>query len=95
MYDENERKKKRLPHNFLMKGRNLYGCIRRLVIPISMNFGSMILDTANSLVMSESVPKGWFFKCGHMNDHHKTRNGWYLGLVAPVSSTVRLLILYS
>ena len=26
--------------------------------------------------------------------HHKTRNGWYLGLVAPVSFIVGLLILY-
>ena len=25
---------------------------------------------------------------------HKTRNGWYLGLVGPISSIVGLLILY-
>ena len=57
------KKKKRLPSkNFLMEGRNLYGCIRRLVGPISMKFGSMNLHTytkgTNSLVMSESAPNG-------------------------------------
>ena len=26
---------------------------------------------------------------------HKTRNGWYLGMVAPTSSILSLLILYS
>ena len=26
--------------------------------------------------------------------HHKTRDGWYLGLVVPISSIVGLLILY-
>ena len=27
------------------------------------------------------------------NGHHKTRNGWYLGMVAPISSILGLLIL--
>ena len=29
------------------------------------------------------------------NGHHKTSNGWYLGMVAPISSILGLLILYS
>ena len=29
------------------------------------------------------------------NGHHKTRNGWYLGLVALISSIIGLLILYT
>ena len=46
----------------------------------------------NSLVMSELVPNGWFIVCAHMNRCHKTRNGWYSGLMAPVSSIVGLLV---
>ena len=38
--------------------------------------------------------KGMVFEHGGTNGRHKTRNGWYLGLVAPISSIVRLLILY-
>ena len=34
--------------------------------------------------MGEWTPKGWFFEHGRMNGCQKTRNGWYLGLVAPV-----------
>ena len=41
--------------------------------------------------MSEWVPRGWFFECGRTN-HHKICNDWYLGLVAPISSVVGLLI---
>ena len=40
------------------------------------------------------MPRGWFFERGRTNGCHKTRNGWYLGLVAPISSIVGLLILY-
>ena len=29
------------------------------------------------------------------NGRHKTRNGWYLVMVAPISSILGLLILYS
>ena len=29
------------------------------------------------------------------NGRHKTRNGWYLAMVAPISSILGLLILYS
>ena len=29
------------------------------------------------------------------NDHHKTHNGWYSGIVAPIYSIVDILILYS
>ena len=29
------------------------------------------------------------------NGRHKTRNSWYLGMVAPISSILDLLILYS
>ena len=29
------------------------------------------------------------------NEHHKTRNGWYLEMVVPISSILGLLILYS
>ena len=32
------------------------------------------------------MPRGWFFERGRTNGCHKTRNGWYLGLVAPISS---------
>ena len=39
------------------------------------------------------MPRGWFLERGHTNGHHKTHNGWYLGLVAPISSIVGLLIL--
>ena len=35
------------------------------------------------------------FERGRMNGRHKTRNGWYLGLVELISSIVGLLILYS
>ena len=35
----------------------------------------------------------WHFKRGRMSECHKTRNGWYLGLVAPISSIVWLQIL--
>ena len=35
------------------------------------------------------------FERGHTNWHHKTCNGWYLGLVVPISFIVGLLILYS
>ena len=34
------------------------------------------------------------FKCGCTNGCHKTSNGWYLGLIALISSIVGLLILY-
>ena len=44
--------------------------------------------------MSEWVQWGWFFEYGYTNECHKTHNGWYLGLVAPISSIVWLLILY-
>ena len=27
-------------------------------------------------------------------EHHKTHNGWYLGMVPPISSILGLLILY-
>ena len=43
----------------------------------------------------EWAPKGWFFKYGCTNGCHKTLNGWYLGLVAPISSIVGLPILYT
>ena len=39
--------------------------------------------------------KGIVFERGRTNGRHKTRNGWYLGLVVPISSIVELLILYS
>ena len=29
------------------------------------------------------------------NGRHKSRNGWYLGMVVPISSILGLLILYS
>ena len=29
------------------------------------------------------------------NEHHKTHNGWYSGMVAPIYSIVDILILYS
>ena len=32
---------------------------------------------------------------GHTNEHHKTRNGCYSGLVWVISSIVGILILYS
>ena len=35
------------------------------------------------------MPRGWiFFERGRTNGCHKTRNGWYLGLVEPISSIV-------
>ena len=32
-------------------------------------------------LVNEMGAKRWFFECGHMN---KTRNDWYLGLVATI-----------
>ena len=32
------------------------------------------------------MPRGWFFEHGSTKGCHITRNGWYLGLVGPVSS---------
>ena len=39
------------------------------------------------------MPGGWFFKRGRTNGCHWARNGWYSGLVVPISSIVGLLIL--
>ena len=36
--------------------------------------------------------KGKVFEHGCTNGHHKTCNGWYLGLVALISSIVGLLL---
>ena len=36
------------------------------------------------------VRRAWSY-----NGRHKTRNGWYLGMVVPISSILGLLILYS
>ena len=49
---------------------------------------SMIPDTMKVLFVTKGIDE-------HVNGCHKTRNGWYLGLVAPISSLVELLILYS
>ena len=38
---------------------------------------------------------GSMIKAGHMKGCYKTRNGWYLVLVAPIFTIVGLLILYS
>ena len=46
-------------------------------------------------MFSKWVPRGWFFKSGYMNRRHLTCNGWYSGLVMPISTIVGLLILYS
>ena len=61
------------------------------------NFDELYLYTkgTNSLVTSELAPNGWFVVRLCTKGHHKTRNGWYLGLVVPVSSIAGLLILYS
>ena len=39
--------------------------------------------------------KGMVFRAWVHKRHHKTRSGWYSGLVVPISSIVGLLILYS
>ena len=39
--------------------------------------------------------KEMVFERGRTNGCHKTRNGWYLGSMAPICSIVGLLILYS
>ena len=38
---------------------------------------------------------GWFVHTWSHNGRHKARNGWCLGMVAPISSILGLLILYS
>ena len=38
--------------------------------------------------------KGMVFRAWAHERRHKTRNGWYLGLVGPIFSIVGLLILY-
>ena len=62
-----------------------------------MNFGLliMILRTlnkgTNSRVMSELGVRGWLV--AQMNATDKTCNGWYLRMVAPISSIVGILVL--
>ena len=45
----------------------------------------------NTEVRKELEPNGWFVVCSRKT----IANGWYSGMVAPVSSIVGLLILYS
>ena len=59
--------------------------MQKIVVLISINFSSMILHTICVNGCHGDFELGY----------HKTCNGWYLGLVALVSSIVRLLIVYS
>ena len=52
-------------------------------------------EGTNTLVMGGLGWKGWFVKRGRMNERHSTHIGWYLQMVAPISTIVGLLILYS
>ena len=100
--DENERKnkerKKRRPRkNFLIRNRkDFVWLLQKLdmtdVDELQVNNSS---HTKGTSYLSSKGTKGMVFVRGHMNWCHTTRNGWYLGLVAPISSIVRLLILYS
>ena len=49
--DENERKKQQQRKNFVVKGRTLYGCIRRMAELILINFRISILLTMKVLIL--------------------------------------------
>ena len=46
-------------------------------------------------VIRDMGKDGSFIGCGHTNEHYKTRNGWYSGMVTLISSIVGILILHS
>ena len=76
-----EGKKKRRPRKTLFDGRKEFvWLLQKLDVT---DFDELQVDNS-------SHTKAPF---RHTNGHHKTRNGWYLGLVVPISSIVGLLIL--
>ena len=56
---------------------------------------SLYIEGTICLVNELIGAKGMVFRAWVHERCHKTRNGWYLGLVGPISSIVSLLILYS
>ena len=61
---------------------------------LQVNDSSYIEGTI-CLVNERIGAKGMVFRAWAHERCHKIRNGWYLGLVDPISSIVSLLILYS
>ena len=56
---------------------------------------SLYIEGTICLVNELIGAKGMVFRAWAHERRHKTCNGWYLGLVGPISSIVSLLILYS
>ena len=52
-------------------------------------------EGTNSLVNGQIGQEGMVHCVWSHNECHKTRNGWYLGMVMPISSIHGLLTLYS
>ena len=94
--DENEsrirRKKRRVPKIFF-DGRREF--IRRVRKTRVMDIKRLQVNDSLYIEGTICLPWGWFFERGRTNGCHKTRNVWYLGLVALSSSIVWLLIPYS
>ena len=64
--------------------------------PISINFRILIRTSnnegSNSLVNGRIGWERMVHRVYLHNGRHKTRNGWYLGMVAPISSILSVLI---
>ena len=56
---------------------------------------STLNESTNSLVTSRSEPDGWFVMHRCKTSTIKFTNGWFSGLMAPISSIVGVLILYA
>ena len=65
--------------------------------PISINFRILTSNNegTNSLLNGRIGQERVVHCAESHNERHKTRDDWYLGMVAPISSILGLLILYS
>ena len=99
MCDESETKKQQRAPKIFFDGRKEFirhirktGAmdIKRLQVTDSSYIEGAICLVNERIGVKEIVFQAWAHK-----HRHKTRNGWYLGLVARISSIVGLLVLYS